>query len=130
MKKAVLGARIILGLIFFVFGLNKFVGFMEMPPMADPAAAFMGALADTGYMLPLLALTEIVGGGCLLVGRCVPFGLTLLAPVVVNIAAFHVFLDPSGLPVAIAVLVLEIFLAWAYRDSFSGVLAAKAQPRV
>ncbi len=64
----------------------------------------------------------------LLSGKYVPLGLTLLAPITVNIVLLHIFLDTAGLPMAIIILALHIFLAWAYRGSFKGVLDMNAQP--
>lgn len=127
MSKAILAARIVLGLIFFVFGLNGFLGFIPQPPMEGGAAAFMGALAATGYMFPLIKGTEVVAGLLLLGNRYVPLALVLLAPVVVNIVAFHTVLAPPN-PVTFMIVGLLGFLAWAYRDSYRGVLAAKATP--
>ena len=128
MQKAVLGARIVLGLIFFVFGLNYFGKFLPLPELSEPAGAFMGALAASGYMFPLVKITEIVGGLMLLVGMYVPLALILLAPIVVNIFLFHLFLDPAGMAISVLLVALEGFLAWAYCDSYSGVLKAKATP--
>ena len=130
MEKAVLGARIVLGLIFFVFGLNFFFNFLPLPDLPEPAGNFMGALMATGYMFPFIKITEIVCGALLLAGVFVPLALTVLAPIVLNIFAFHLFLDPGGIGIAILVIALEIFLAWAYRDSFAGVLNPKAKPTV
>ena len=127
MSKAIVAARIVLGLIFFVFGLNGFLGFIPQPPMEGGAAAFMGALAATGYMLPLIKGTEVVVGLLLLGNRYVPLALVLLAPVVVNIVAFHTVLAPPN-PVTFMIVGLLGFLAWAYRDSYRGVLAATATP--
>lgn len=121
-------ARIFLGLIFFVFGLNGFLQFIPQPPLAEPAGAFMGALAATGYMFPLIKGTEVVAGLLLLSGRFVPLALVLLAPVIVNIALFHVVLAPANMVMVVALLALETYLAWAYRDAFRGVLQANAQP--
>jgi uncharacterized membrane protein YphA (DoxX/SURF4 family) len=124
--KLVLSARVLLGLVFVVFGLNGFLHFLPQPPMPEGAQAFAGALFATGYFFPLLKGTEIVAGSLLLSGRYVPLALTLLAPIVVNIVAFHVFLAPGiGLPLAI--LVLELFLAWAYRAAFRPMLAARVE---
>ncbi len=128
MSKLVLIARILLGLIFTVFGLNGFLHFIPLPEMTGSAATFMGGLAAAGYFFPLLKVVEILSGLMLLAGRFVPLALTLLASIVLNIFLYHVTLDSSGLPMAVAVLVLEIFLAWSYRSSFSGVLNANAQP--
>ena len=121
-------ARILLGLTFFVFGLNGFFHFIPQPKEAMPQGAmdFFGALIKTNYMIPLIFTTQMLGGALLLLNRFVPLALTLLAPVIVNIILFHLFLAPSGIPVATVVLVLELFLAWRYRSAFRPMLAFKA----
>lgn len=123
-------ARYLLGAAFLVFGLNGFLGFMPMPEHSPEAGAFLGALAATGYMFPLIKGTEVIVGLLLLSGRLVPLALTLLAPVMVNIVAFHVALEPASLPVPLVLLTLHVFLAWAYRANFVGVLQSKASPAV
>lgn len=123
-------ARIGLGLVFATFGFNKLVPFLPQPHVSGAPAQFFGALFATGYMIPLIAVTEIVAGLLLLRGRFVPLALTLLAPVIVNILAFHVFLAPAGLAVPALVLALELYLAWTYRDAFAPMLKAQTQPRI
>lgn len=127
MKFAVIGARVLLGLIFVVFGLNGFFHFIEPPEMNETAGAFIGALAGTGYFMMVVKLVEVVAGVMILTGRFLPLGLILLAPVSVNILLFHIFLDQAGLGMAIFIIVMQLFLAWAYRDSFRGVLQANAK---
>src|SRR5579859_1765268 len=102
-------SRILLGLIFFVFGLNGFLQFIPQPPMPAQAGAFMGGLAAAGYMFPLIKGVEVVGGALLLSNRYVPLALAIIAPNVVNIVLFHSLLAPGGLGVAVTVLALEIF---------------------
>lgn len=129
-RRAPTVARILLGLIFFVFGLAGLFNLMpppKEPPPPDMQTFFAGIMA-TKYFMPLLKLVETVAGAMLLSNRFVPLALTLLAPIIVNIVAVHTFLAPSGLPVAIVVLVLEIYLAWSYRDSYRTVLQARALP--
>jgi len=128
MRLVVTVARVLFGLLFLVFGLNFFFHFMPMPPMSGPPAAFMGALFATGYMFPLIKVTEIVAGVLLISGRFVPLGLLLLAPILVNIAAFHIFLTPGEVGMSAVLVAIEAFLAWSYRDSFRGVLNASAVP--
>jgi uncharacterized membrane protein YphA (DoxX/SURF4 family) len=111
-------ARVLLGLVFFVFGLNGFLHFLPQPPPPTGALAFMGGLASTGYFFPLLKATEVIGGALLLAGF-VPIALTLLAPIIVNIVAFHAFLAPGNWPVVGIVLVSEIYLAIVNRAAFS-----------
>jgi uncharacterized membrane protein YphA (DoxX/SURF4 family) len=122
-------ARVLMGLVFFVFGLNGFLHFIPQPPPPQPAMAFFGALAATGYMLPLVMGTQLLVGVLLLSNRFVPLALVLIAPIIVNIVAFHVALAPSGLPLALIVLVLELVLAWSYRENFRPMLAQRVAPR-
>jgi uncharacterized membrane protein YphA (DoxX/SURF4 family) len=124
-RKSPVVARVLLGLTFTVFGANKLFHFLPQPPISGPPAEFFGALFATGYMLPLIAVTEIVAGVLLLTGRFVPLALALLAPVIVNIVAFHVALAPSGMGPAIVALALELYLAWSYRDAFRPMLRAR-----
>jgi hypothetical protein len=125
-------ARLLLGLLFFVFGLDWFLHFMpamkETPPPA--AADFFGALIKTGYMMNLVKGTETVAGALLLINCFVPLGLTLLAPVIVNIALFNFMLAPSGMGYGMSgvIIALELWLAWAYRGAFRPMLAARGTP--
>ena len=124
MKYVIIIARVLLGLVFTVFGLNGFLHFMgPMPEMQGQAGAFITALASSGYFY-VIAFLQVVGGLCLLLGaRFVPLGLTLLGPVIVNIVLFHVFLDPDpkGFPMAIMVSALALFLLWIYRFKFPAI---------
>ena len=123
-------ARVLLGLIFTVFGLNGFFNFMPPPELPEGAGAFMGALAGSGYFFPFLKLTETVCGLLLLSNKMVPLALTILAPVVLNIVLFHVFLAPAPAAIAVPILcvVLLGYLAYTYRGYFSGVLTTNARP--
>jgi putative oxidoreductase len=130
MKFAVIGARVLLGLIFVVFGLHGFFqfSFIPAPEMNEAAGSFMGALVGTGYFMIAVKLVELVSGLMILTGRFLPLGLILLAPVSVSILLFHTFLDQAGLGMAIFLVAMQLFLAWSYRDSFSGVLQANPKP--
>ena len=119
--------RVLLGGLFLMSGANKLVSFMPMPELPVDAGSFIGALAATGYFLPLLGSIEVVMGGLLISGRFVPLALTVLAPIVVQIALFHVVLAPSFGLVAF-VLGAELYLAWTYRAAFGPVLQAQLRP--
>jgi uncharacterized membrane protein YphA (DoxX/SURF4 family) len=123
-------ARILMGLLFLVTGLNGFLNFLPQPttPMPEKAMAFAGAMMKTGYFFPLVMGTQLVVGLLLLSNRFVPLALVLIAPVVVNIIAFHVFLAPAGLGLAGVVLALELYLAWTYRRAYRSVLAPRVDP--
>ena len=123
MKTLTIIVRSLLGLIFVVFGLNAFLHFIPLPPPQGLAGDFMKALFVSHYFY-VVAILQIAGGALCLLGRFVPLGLTLLGPVSVNILLFHIFLEPSGLPLAVVVSVLALFLLWAYRQSFGGLIKA------
>ena len=118
-------SRLLLGVIFTVFGLNFFLQFLPAPPPPPQAQAFVGGLFASGYFFPLLKGTEIAAGLLLLGNRFVPLALTVLAPIVLNIAAYHLFLAPSGVALSITILALELYLAWHYRAAFAPLLRAK-----
>ena len=124
-QKLPVAARLVLGLVFFVFGLNGFLHFLPQPHMSGPPAAFLGALVASVYLFPLLKATEVLGGVLLLSGFFVPLALTLLAPVIVNIVAFHLFLAPGNYVVVSVVLASELFLAWTHRAAFAPMLRAR-----
>lgn len=122
MKIATTIARVLLGLVFAVFGSNIFLHFLPMPPLpATLAGDFSKALMQSHYIY-VVGLLQVTGGVLLLIGRYVPLALTLLGPVIVNILLFHIFLDPSGLAIALIVSVLALFLLWRYRTHFAGLV--------
>ena len=122
MKIVTIIARSLLGLIFVVFGSNMFLHFIPMtPPPEGPARDFVMALFVSHYLY-VVGAVQVVGGVLLLIGRQVPLGLTLLGPVIVNILCFHVLMAPAGLPMAIVVSLLALFLLWRYRDHFAGLV--------
>src|SRR6476620_4563984 len=122
MKYVIVIVRVLLGLMFFVFGLNAFLKFMGPPPeMQGQAGAFITALMSSGLMY-VIAVLQMLGGLCLLLGaRFVPLGLTLLGPVIVNIVVYHLFLEPTGLPMALVTAALAHFRLWIYRFKFPAV---------
>jgi len=121
LKIAAIIARTLLGLIFVVFGLNAFFNFIPLPPpKGELAGDFMRALLVSHYLYAVKCF-EISGGLLLLSGRFTALGLTLVGPVIVNILFFHTFLDPSGLPMAIVLAVLGLFLLGVHRHSFAGL---------
>jgi putative oxidoreductase len=123
MSKVILVVRILLGLMFFVFGLNGILNFMKAPPIPGDAGVFTGVLMVHGFM-KFVGVLQLVAGLLLLVGRYVPLALVILGPILVNILLFHILLLPEGLGMAVPVALMEVFLIWAYRRSFRGLFDA------
>jgi uncharacterized membrane protein YphA (DoxX/SURF4 family) len=122
MKIATIIARVLLGLVFVVFGSNIFLHFIPMPPQNPSLATdFSKALMESHYMY-VVGFCQVAGGLILLIGRYIPLGLTLLGPVIVNILCFHIFMNHQGWQVASVVVVLALFLLWRHRANFAGLL--------
>jgi uncharacterized membrane protein YphA (DoxX/SURF4 family) len=128
MSYVIIVVRVLLGLVFTVFGLDFFLKFMSMPqPELPPAASsLMAAYGPTGFLM-IIKVLEIIGGVLLLTGVMVPLGLVILTPIIVNIALFDLLLmQKPGLGGPL--LVMAIFLIWAYRANFLPLLAVNAKP--
>jgi len=127
MKIVALIARLLLGLIFVVFGLNGFLNFLSMGPMPTGVAGqFIGALFQSHY-LHAVAAVQVVGGLLLLVNRFVPLALVLLGAVIANIFLYHLFMNLAGIPLAILVLILWVIVFYRHRQYFSGVFVQRTE---
>src|SRR5260221_8732178 len=126
MKIVTIIVRILLGVVFFVFGLNGFVGFIPMPPLTGTAGAFIGALFSSHYLY-LVSGVELIAGILLLVNRFVPLALAMLAPMLANILAYHVTMQMEGLPLALITTLLWVILVWRYRAHFTALFVHKAE---
>lgn len=126
MRLLTLIARLLLGLMFLVFGLNGFLNFLNMGPMPSGLAGqFIGALVLSHYFWVVAAL-QVIGGVLLIVGRYVPLALVLLGPVLVNILLYHIFLLPAGIVLALVATILWFIVFYSYRQYFSGIFAQRA----
>jgi len=124
MKYIFVIARVLLGLVFTVFGLNAFLHFFPSPPVPGLAGQFMGALFGSHYYVIAFG-TELIGGMLLLSNLYVPLALTLLGPVIVNILSFHMFLDAENVAPAIVVTTLWFVVFSQVRSAFTGLFVAK-----
>jgi hypothetical protein len=126
MKIAALIARILLGLVFVVFGLNGFLHFIPTGPLPTGLAGqFVTVLFQSHYVLYVSAI-QVAGGALLLVNRYVPLALVLLGPVIVNILLFHLLLNRTGLEIALVVAILWFIVAFRHRQYFSGIFVQRA----
>ena len=127
--KPTIAARVLLGLVFFGIGSNGLLRLVPLPPAEGAAAVFINGLIASRYFFPLLFVTYLLAGAALVIGCFVPLALTVLAPIIVNIAVMHLFVPSSGAETCLAALVtvLELFLAWSYRAVFRPLLSARQE---
>jgi len=122
MKITKIIARVLLGLILLIFGLNGFLQFMPMPEMSTEAGELMGALASAGYFFPIIAIVEIIVGVLLLINKYIALALIVLFPIMLNALLFHLFLDIAGIGAAALAITLNIFLLITYKEKFKEIL--------
>ncbi|HTD24044.1 MAG TPA: hypothetical protein VK738_15410 [Terriglobales bacterium] len=130
MKIAILISRVLLGVGFIIFGFNILHPFITAPPLpaGSLAAQFVAVMVPSHWML-LVGVVQLLGGLLVLIGRTAPLGLVLLGPILVNILAFHIFIQGGqGIAPGLVFSVLEIFLIYAYRGYFRAIFTVNALP--
>lgn len=126
MKIAMIIVRTLMGLLFLFASVTFFIKLFPMPEMTGVPKTFNDGLASVGYFLPLLKITELLCGLAFVTGYFVPLATVIIAPVIINIALYHTFIDLSGFPVAVFLVLANIFVAYYYRASYAGLLTSKA----
>lgn len=130
MKIAILISRFLLGMGFIIFGFNILHPFLTSPPPPEGslAAQFVAVMVPS-HWITFVGVLQLVGGLLLVIGRTAPLGLVVLGPILVNILAFHIFLQgDQGIAPGLVFSVLEIFLIYAHRSHFRAIVAANALP--
>jgi uncharacterized membrane protein YphA (DoxX/SURF4 family) len=114
--------RLLLGLMFTVFGLNGFLQFLPVPPMTGYPAQFMTVIFATHFSV-VIFLGQLIGGVLLLLNRFVPLGLTILAGILVNILAYHIFIARGALGMPLITTAMWFVVFYRVRASFAGIFA-------
>lgn len=126
MSNLKIGLRFLLGAVYLVFGLNFFLHFFELPPPSEAMMEWGAGMAKMGYMMKLVKVTEVTCGALLILNLFVPLALVALVPITVNIFMVHTLVDMGGFPMALAILVIHVFLGFAYRANFKPLFKMKA----
>ena len=113
--------RMLLALILLTFGLNKVLNFMPFPPMPEEARKFMGALVESGYIMYVVAIVEIVSGVSLLIDKLSSFWIIVVFPILLNAFLFHLFLDIAGIAGALFAISLNVYLMIKYFNDYKGL---------
>lgn len=125
MKIAVIIVRTLMGLLFLFASITYFFNLIPAPEMSGPVKTFNEGMAASGYLFTLLKVTELLCGIAFVSGRYVALACVVIAPVIINIFLFHVFLGPESLPIPIALVLGNAFLAYANWDKYRPLLASK-----
>jgi putative oxidoreductase len=126
MKNAPTAIRFLLAIALAVFGMDKFLHFMPMPDAPAEGGAFLGSLADAGYVFPAIGLAFLATSACLLAGR-VTLGLILLAPITLNILLYHFRYDMAGVGAGAVITAMQLALVWMHREDFTTLTRASGK---
>ena len=126
MKIAVVIVRTLMGLLFLFASISYLANLMPPPELSGNVKLFMDGMLATGYMMTLIKGTELVCGIAFVTGRFVPLAMLVITPVIVNIFLFHLFVETSGLPVGVALVLGNLFLAHAHWGTFKPLLSARS----
>lgn len=122
-EKVTMGVRILFGIFLLIFGLNKFIGFLPMPPIEGDGGTLMGIYASSGFFT-IIGVLEILGGIALLLNKFVPLALTFMTAIMFNAFLFHALHDMGGIGGAVLGMILSLILVYANKDRFKDLLSA------
>ena len=125
MKIAVIIVRTLMGLLFLFASIVVLFNLFPKPELTGAVKTFNEGLDATGYFMTVLKVTELLCGLAFVVGRFVPLAVVVIAPIIINIFLFHAFLDHTRLPIAIFLVLADLFLAYAYRSSYAPLFVAR-----
>lgn len=124
MKIAVIITRVLMGGMFLFASIVVLFNLFPQPEETGKVKVFMDGIAATGYLLTTVKIFELLCGIAFLLGRFVPLAAVVIFPIILNILMFHIFLEPSGLPIAILLMIGDLFLAYYYREKYKPLFVA------
>ena len=124
MKKKILNIlSAIFGLLLVNGGLNKFLNYMPTPEDLNPELIKdFEALIEISWLMPLIALAELIGGALLIFPRTRALGALIVFPVMVGVLLTHIFVDTSGLPIAIVIWAILLWILFENRDKYFPII--------
>jgi putative oxidoreductase len=123
MKITLIVVRVLMGLLFLFSVAGYFFQFMPQPELGKNALIFVTGLGASGYLMPFVKIVELLVSISFLTGKFVALSAIVIFPITINILLFHAVLAPDGLIIPIFLFVGNLFLAYAYRKNYEGVLA-------
>jgi uncharacterized membrane protein YphA (DoxX/SURF4 family) len=125
MKIAIIIVRVLIGVLFLFASVAYFLNLVPQPEMTGKLKAFNEGLAASGYIMTVVKIIELLCGLAFVSGRFVALAVVAIFPIALNILFVHIFLDQTGLPIAIPLFIGILFLAYANREKYAPMFAAK-----
>lgn len=125
MKKIILFViSLLFGLTFINAGLNKFFNYMPVPEdLPEPVMNMSMNMMEIGWLMPLIAVVEIVGGTLFIFKKTRALGALVILPVMAGILLAHLLVAPSGLPMALILLIILVWVMIENRQRYMALIA-------
>lgn len=118
-KKILFVISLLFGLMFINSGLNKFLEYMPIPDdLPEPVMKSMMAFMEISWLMPLVAIIEILGGLLFIPAKTRALGAIFILPVMVGILLFHIVTAPEGLPIALILMAINIWVIIENREKY------------
>tara|TARA_R110002049_G_scaffold115795_7_gene267970 strand:+ start:5557 stop:5967 length:411 start_codon:yes stop_codon:yes gene_type:complete len=118
-KKITFIVSLLFGLMFINAGLNKFLNYMPVPDdLPENMVKLMGAFMEIGWLMPLVGIIEVLGGLLFIVSRTRALGAIIIFPVMIGILLTHIISAPSGLPIALVLFGINVWVIYENRARY------------
>ncbi len=122
-KKILFGISLLFGLMFINAGLNKFFNYMPMPEeMPVDIMKVFAAFMEIGWLMPLIAVAEIIGGLLFITNKYRALGAIIIFPIMIGILLIHIITEPSGLPIALVLMAINIWVIIENREKYKTMI--------
>tara|TARA_B100000795_G_scaffold208901_1_gene162411 strand:- start:907 stop:1281 length:375 start_codon:yes stop_codon:yes gene_type:complete len=118
-NKIFISVRILFALMMINSGLNKLFNFMPIPEMSAAAGDLMEAFSSSGYIIPLVAIVEVLAGALIITKKFNALGAALIMPVTINIFLIHIVLNPAGFVMGLVLLLINLWILIENKDKFN-----------
>lgn len=125
MKIATIIIRTLMGLLFLFASITYWFKLITPPEQVGAMKVFNQGLEASVYIMPTVKAIELICGIAFVTGLFVPFAQVIISPIIINILCVHIFLAPEGLPVAVFLVLSNVFLAYVNRESFRALFVMK-----
>lgn len=122
-QKIIFVLSLLSGLMFINAGLNKFLNYMPVPEnlpeeMQKTAAAF----TQIGWIVPLVGFAELTGGILFIFPKTRALGALVLFPVIIGILLTNGTAMPSGLPIALLLFAVILWVIYENRQKYLHII--------
>ncbi|HEX8426827.1 DoxX family membrane protein [Hymenobacter sp.] len=116
---------LLFGLMFINSGLNKFLNYMPTPTdLPEKMQKVMAAFMEIGWLMPLVGAVEIIGGILFIIPKFRALGAIIIFPIVIGILLTHITVVPSGLPIALVLLAINLWVLFENRQKYLPMVRA------